>query len=293
MSHIFKKRNTYYLCVKYKGKRVRRSLGTSNKAIAQRLSKDLEERLLSEIILGKPSNQYNCDDIPELIEKFMSYEHNWRPRTREVYETCFKHFLNKGLPETQTYKAMVIRCLNRLQNWAFQEGFIERARIIPGGNNYVRRTRVFNKEELDKILNYCKADHYQSFVKFAYYTGARQGEIRSLNNSNIYEGHLEVYGKTGKRIIKLNKQAKAILDNEKNLWDYCRRYVDHTFKKNVRRMGIKNARFHDLRRTFGYNLISNGMPIYQVSKLLGHKSVTTTEKHYAPLMVKDIPDFKL
>ena len=63
MSHIFKKRNTYYLCVKYKGKRVRRSLGTSNKAIAQRLSKDLEERLLSEIILGKPSNQCNKERV--------------------------------------------------------------------------------------------------------------------------------------------------------------------------------------------------------------------------------------
>ena len=58
-------------------------------------------------------------------------------------------------------------------------------------------------------------------------------------------------------------------------------------------MGIRNARFHDLRRTFGYNLISKGIPIYQVSKLLGHKSVTTTEKHYAPLMVKDIPEFEL
>jgi len=33
--------------------------------------------------------------------------------------------------------------------------------------------------------------------------------------------------------------------------------------------------------------------IYQVSKLLGHSSVRTTEKHYAPLMVTDIPEFKL
>ena len=61
----------------------------------------------------------------------------------------------------------------------------------------------------------------------------------------------------------------------------------------VRRMGIKNARFHDLRRTFGLNLIKQGMSIHKVSKLLGHKSVRTTEQHYAPLLTVEIEDFEL
>ena len=58
-------------------------------------------------------------------------------------------------------------------------------------------------------------------------------------------------------------------------------------------LGIKDARFHDLRRTFGYNLIKQGISIYKVSKLLGHKSVTTTERHYAPLLTTEIEDFVL
>ena len=52
-------------------------------------------------------------------------------------------------------------------------------------------------------------------------------------------------------------------------------------------------RMHDLRRTFGYNLIKQGRPIYEVSKLLGHSSVTTTERHYAPLIATDVEDFVL
>ena len=36
-----------------------------------------------------------------------------------------------------------------------------------------------------------------------------------------------------------------------------------------------------------------GLAIYEVSKLLGHSSVTTTERHYAPLMVTDIDNFVL
>jgi len=50
---------------------------------------------------------------------------------------------------------------------------------------------------------------------------------------------------------------------------------------------------HDLRRTFGYNLIKQGRPIYEVSKLLGHSTVTTTECHCAPLLTTDIENFTL
>ena len=49
-------------------------------------------------------------------------------------------------------------------------------------------------------------------------------------------------------------------------------------------LGIKNAQFHDLRRTFGLNLSKQGMSIYKISKLLRHKSVKTTEQHYASIL---------
>lgn len=39
----------------------------------------------------------------------------------------------------------------------------------------------------------------------------------------------------------------------------------------------------DLRSTYGSRLVQNGAPIFTVSKLLGHSSVTITEKHYAAL----------
>ena len=93
--------------------------------------------------------------------------------------------------------------------------------------------------------------------------------------------------------MKLNGQAKDIIHNQKELWNYSKDYVSHKFKKEVRRLGIKNARFHDLRRTFGLDLIKQGMSIYKVSKLLGHKSVRTTEQHYAPLLTVEIEEFIL
>ena len=94
-------------------------------------------------------------------------------------------------------------------------------------------------------------------------------------------------------MVKLNEQAKEVLNEQKSLWNYSKDFVSHKFKKECRKLGIKDARFHDLRRTFGYNLIKQGMSIYKVSKLLGHASVRTTEQHYAPLLTAEIDDFMI
>lgn len=54
-----------------------------------------------------------------------------------------------------------------------------------------------------------------------------------------------------------------------------------TFDNIMEKASIKNCTPHDLRRTFGSQLLLQGVDIYTVSKLLGHNSVATTEKHYA------------
>jgi integrase len=46
--------------------------------------------------------------------------------------------------------------------------------------------------------------------------------------------------------------------------------------------GVKNAHFHRFRDTFAVELLLAGVPIDQVSILLGHASVKVTERHYSP-----------
>lgn len=41
---------------------------------------------------------------------------------------------------------------------------------------------------------------------------------------------------------------------------------------------------HRLRDTFAVDLLQKGVPLKEVSKLLGHESIKTTERHYSKWM---------
>ena len=67
----------------------------------------------------------------------------------------------------------------------------------------------------------------------------------------------------------------------------CRFSAMATVKKIWRKLAdgahLRHIRIHDLRGTYTSLAVSAGVPIYFVSKSLGHSDTATTEKHYASL----------
>lgn len=62
--------------------------------------------------------------------------------------------------------------------------------------------------------------------------------------------------------------------------NWGQRYIAPIFKA----AGVEsdgNMVSHRLRDTFAVDLLGKGVPMEEVSKLLGHTSIRTTEKHYA------------
>ena len=76
------------------------------------------------------------------------------------------------------------------------------------------------------------------------------------------------------------------------LWQHTKegtsRQAGHTtsiaIAKIFARAGIVSGHMksHRLRDTFAVDLLQNGVPLEDVSKMLGHSNVATTEKHYSP-----------
>ena len=289
MASLYKNNNIWYVSIMINKQRITKSLRTKNRKIAYEKMPSTLSKIIED---SKPLN--NQMTFEELSKHFLASNKHWSNNTRLLYERILSNY-NEGtpLPTNPTSRAIYIRHINCCWNWGIKNGLIETAHKLPGDTVGIARNRVFSNSEINTLKNGIMCPNFNSFVHLAYYTGARSSEIRSLRRENIKDEYAIVQGKTGPRMVKFNLQAQMVLQAQNELWDYTKDFVSHKFKKECRKLGIKNARFHDLRRTFGYNLIKQGMSIYKVSKLLGHSSVRTTEKHYAPLLATEIEDFCL
>lgn len=76
--------------------------------------------------------------------------------------------------------------------------------------------------------------------------------------------------------IDLNKELP-----HKILFDYCRETPRYHFQKLLTSMGLPKLRLHDIRHMLASTLIQNEVAIADVSVMLGHSSIKTTEKRYA------------
>ena len=283
--------NIYYRKM-IRGKVIQVPSGTKLIRIANSIRDDLEFKALSAWYNPETGRRYL--PFTKLVIEYLSYPHEWTDATRKTNTSTLFSYVKNGLPKgsisyINTFKSRVNTCIK----WGLIRGIETNKKLYTGNLMTEARIRVFSNREMAKILSSVRDDSFRLFVNFAYYTGARRGELLNINHSSMKNDYVEMTGKTGKRLVKINSQAKKIYQEAETPWHYSLSYVSKHFKKELRRLKIPNGRFHDLRRTFGLNLIKDKMPIYQVSKLLGHSKISQTERNYAPLLVTDIGDFKL
>ena len=57
--------------------------------------------------------------------------------------------------------------------------------------------------------------------------------------------------------------------------------IRRSFKTTIKKAGLREFRFHDLRRTFATHLSDKDVNIYNIKEILGHSSISMTEKYIA------------
>lgn len=63
--------------------------------------------------------------------------------------------------------------------------------------------------------------------------------------------------------------------------------IEKAWQKIRKRADLNDVRIHDLRHSFASFAIKQGLDLYQVAKLLGHKNIRTTTR-YAHLAREDL-----
>lgn len=160
-------------------------------------------------------------------------------------------------------------------------------------------TLPLSRAEVQRLLDACSryngnAARLRAMVLLLRYSGLRISDAVALTRDRIVDGRVFLYTqKTGTPVYvpvpKRVTQSLAALPGEKYLfWSGNGKLKSaledwrRTFMSLGKLAGVKDVHFHRLRDTFAVELLLAGVPIEQVSILLGHSSLKVTEKHYAP-----------
>jgi integrase len=173
---------------------------------------------------------------------------------------------------------------------------------------------IESPEKQETIVDYLTTDEISRIAQsnlnpkvkrvflFSCFCGMRYSDIKNLTWGNITEdfklqfSQQKTQTSKGKQtsitLLPMNPQAIALLGERRP--DDCKVFdtplqqtCDKALKNIAAKLKIKkNLHFHIARHSFGVILLENNVDIYKVSKLLGHKSVQTTIKHYANITDK-------
>ena len=164
------------------------------------------------------------------------------------------------------------------------------------------KIRFLTSKEIKALLKAIRKagdQDYLDLIQLYLHTGTRREEILkplfTWDSVDLNLRQLTIVGKGSKtRYIPMDDTVYEILLRRKEVsiteFPFTLNY--HTtlkvVKKYYKTAKIENANIHTLRRTFGSIMVQQGVDIFTVSKLLGHSSVTVSEKHYADLLPSNL-----
>lgn len=214
----------------------------------------------------------------------------------EITLLCIQEFADERLEDLKPATVQKeLSTLKAILNKAYREGRLAVVPPFPRIKPSQGRCRWLTPEEETRLLN-AAASHLRPLIAFAVDTGGRRSEILKLDwrNVDLARGLVTfVKTKNGEdRAIRLTDRAKAVLaalEPKENgpVFTYGGKQMkdnNSSFARARRIAGIGDFRFHDLRHTFASRLVQQGVSLYEVMHLTGHKSVSMVQRyaHLAP-----------
>jgi integrase len=189
---------------------------------------------------------------------------------------------------------LVRRLFNLAIKWEMYQGPNPvKAVQMPHVDNQV--TEYMSDEELSRlldVLNNWPFDDSAHFIKFALFSGFRRGELFKLQWTHVDfdRAMITLPDPKGKKTVTLPvcQEALDVLRGLNRTSDFCFPGKEGKQRTDFKGPWLKirraaelpaNYRFHGIRHHFASTLISNGVDLAVVGKLLGHKQAQTTMRY--------------
>lgn len=310
---VFRRGNNWCIGYSLNGRWVRKMIGPSKK-LAELTEKEIKLKIAKGKFLGidEPKKMLFNDLCREYLQ-FSKANKTQKSYIRD--QTSIKSFLKtfrckliSGISAHDVERYMNKRkekvtsasvnrelsCIKHMFNKAVQWRYLSEnpLRSVKKFKEAPGRVRYLNENEANKLLQCC-SEHIKPIVIMALNTGMRRGEILNLKWSDIDMDSRTITLRRTKnneiRMIPINKELHNVLVSlgQQTDGNYVfpnsdgKPYGDIKtgFKGALRRAGIKNFRFHDLRHTFASRLVMAGVDIRTVQELMGHKDIRMTMRY--------------
>lgn len=182
--------------------------------------------------------------------------------------------------------------------WLLREGLIEKNPVANLGAIKVQKKvrKIFTDIEIENLKAACVNIRDKAIISFLLSTGCRINEVVGLNRNqiNFIDKEVIVLGKGNKertvffddvtamhlkRYLETRKDdipALFIGKRKERLLPGGVRYMLNQLAKTA---GVEHVHPHKFRRTLATTMNAHGMPIQEVSAILGHERLDTTMKY--------------
>jgi len=303
------------------GERIRRTTGTANKALAQELHDKTKAELWRIMQLGdKPRHTWNeavvrwlkeqsykataKEDVTKLrwLDRFLcgkQLEHINRALLDRVIDAklaqgCSNATVNRTL---ELVRAILRKCVNEWE-------WLDRAPRVRMLKEPTRRIRFLNRDDAIRLLA-ALPEHLADMAAFALATGLRRANVTGLQWTQVDVARRMAWihpdqAKARKAIaVPLNAEALALITKQvgkhrTHVFSYRGKPIIQLNTKAwyaaLKRAGIEDFRWHDLRHTWASWHVQNGTPMFALQELGGWAS-TEMVRRYAHLAAEHLAPY--
>jgi len=300
---LYRRGNIWWIDINHNGRRIQQSTGTKVKVTAQKVHDKIKADLWKNRFLEETPNKTWMEAVTRWLKEAEHkrslesdrYHLRWLDKhlknyslnqiTRDLIDKVADKKLDEGVKPSSVNRMLeVVRAI--LRKAELEWDWLAKAPPIRMRKEDTKRIRWLTPEEANRLIQELP-EHLADLARFSLATGLRKSNVTNLEWSeiNLSKRHALIHpdqAKANKAIpVPLNETAVSVIQKQigkhiRFVFTYGGKHITQcntkAWRNALKRAGIKNFRWHDLRHTWASWHVQNGTSLQELQQLGGWTS---------------------